>query len=111
MLTSRGAATEGWSGSRSLQGERQDDSVQPDDPMLLAGDVEVVALDLLGVLLERHDRPQRRHLPERVGSLVEAVAAPDDLTVADRRALRAVDADVGGRLRQQPHEEIDAVDL
>src|SRR3990172_8256228 len=66
--------------------EGQDDRVEADDAVLLARDVEVVALDLLGRLLERHAGLEVRHLAERVGALVEAVAARDDLAVADRRA-------------------------
>ena len=68
--------------------EGQDDGVEADDPVLFAGDVKVVPLDFLGGLLERHDRLEIRHLAERVGALVEPVAARDDLAVADRRALR-----------------------
>src|SRR5262250_652201 len=64
----------------------QDDCVEPDDAVFLAGDVEVVPLDLFRRLLEGHDRFQVRHFPESVGALVEAVAARGHLAVADRGA-------------------------
>src|SRR5207249_12141958 len=49
--------------------------------------------------------------PEGVGALVEAVAARGHLAVADRRALRAMHADVGGALCHQSHQEVDSVNL
>jgi uncharacterized protein YidB (DUF937 family) len=79
--------------------------------MLLARDVEVVPLHLLGILLERHHRADRRHVAEGVGALVEAVATAHHLTVTDRRALGAVHAHVRGWLGHQSDEEVDAVDL
>jgi len=70
-----------------------------------------MALDLLRALLERNDRLDRRHFAEGVRAFVKAVAPGDDLAVADGRALRAVDANVGGDLGHQPDQEVDAVDL
>src|SRR6185295_4864469 len=51
-------------GSGLFQREGQDDGVEPDDAMLLARDVEVVSLHLLGILLEGHHRADRRHVAE-----------------------------------------------
>src|SRR5207245_5914991 len=91
--------------------EGQDDGIQADDAVLVAGDVEVVALHLFRALFERDDRVQRGHLAKRVRPLVEAVAARDDLAVADRRPLGTVNAHVGGSLGHQLHQEVDTVDL
>src|SRR5207245_6451923 len=91
--------------------EGQDDGIQADDAVLVAGDVEVVALHLFRALFERDDRVQRGHLTKRVRPLVEAVAARDDLAVADRRPLGPVNAYVGGSLGQQLHQEVDTVDV
>src|SRR5262249_19084973 len=77
----------------------------------LEGDVEVVALDFFRGLLERHDGLELGHFAERVGALIEAVATSDHFPVPDRRALRAVHADVGRRFGPHLDEEIDAVDL
>ena len=96
---------------RLLVREGQDDRVQPDDAVLLARDVEVMALDLFGGFLERDDGAQLRHVPEGVGALVEAVAARHHLAVADRRALRTVHAHVRRPFRHEPNEEIDSVNL
>src|SRR5262249_55529979 len=54
-----------------LVGEREDDGVETDDAVLFARDVEVMALDFLGALLEGDDGLEARHVPERVGTLVE----------------------------------------
>src|SRR5262249_19665729 len=94
-----------------LQRERENDRVEPDHPMLFARDVEVVALDLFGILLEGDDGAQRRHLAKGIGALVEAVPPPDDFAVADRRALGTVHAHVGRRVGHESHEEVDAVHL
>src|SRR5262249_20671543 len=91
--------------------EGQDDGVEPDDAILFTGDVEVVSLYLFGRLFEGDDDLELGHLAERVGALVESVAARDHLAVADRRAFRAVHANVGGALAHQTHQEIDSVNL
>src|SRR5512145_1569297 len=91
--------------------ERQDHGVQANDPVLLARNVEVVALHLLRALLEGHDRLEARHLAKGVGPLVETIPAGHDLSVPDRRTLRAVDTDVRGTLGQQSNKEVDPVDL
>src|SRR4030095_1232489 len=96
---------------RLLSREGQDDGVESENPGLLAVDVEVMALDLFGGLLEGHDRLDRRHVAEGVGALVETVAAARHDTVADRGSLRAVDAHAGGRLFEELDEDVDAVDL
>src|SRR5262249_24766079 len=101
----------GHEGLRLLLRKGQDDGVEPDDAVLLELDVEVVALDLFGALLERHDGLGVGHLTEGVSALVESVAARDDLAVTDRRALRAVDANVRRRLGHHADEQIDAIDL
>src|SRR5262245_21818072 len=91
--------------------ERQDDGVEPDDAVLFEGDVEVVALDFLRALLEGDDGLELGHLAEGVGALVEPVATSDHFPVPDRRALRAIHADVGRRFGHHLDEKIDAVDL
>src|SRR5712691_7726754 len=94
-----------------LEREGQDHRVEADHAVLFAADVEVVPLDFFGVLFEGDDRAQRRHVAERVGAFVEAVAAAHHLAVADRRALRAVHADVGRGFGKESNQEIDAVNL
>src|SRR5262249_28474915 len=94
-----------------LAGESEDHRVQAQDAELLAAHVEVVALDLFGRLLEGDDRLDRRHLAERARSLVESVTAAHHDAVADGRALRAIQAHAGRRLRQELDEDVDAVDL
>src|SRR5882724_9543521 len=91
--------------------EREDDGVETDDAVFLEGDVEVVAFDFLRALLEGDDRLELGHLAEGVGALVEAVPASHHFPVPDRRALRAVHADVGRCFGHHLDEEIDAVDL
>src|SRR4030095_16650442 len=75
---------------RLFQREGQDDGVEPDHALLFPGDVEVVPFHVLGIFLERPHRANRRHVPEGVGTLVEAVATAHHLAVTDRRPLRAV---------------------
>src|SRR5262245_56841531 len=72
--------------------EREDHGVEADHAVLVSGNVEVVPLDLLGALLERHHGLDIRHLAKGVGALVEAVSPRHDFTVANRRSLRAMDA-------------------
>src|SRR3990172_4179022 len=92
-LRRRRATTRGQpEGSPLLQRERQDHGIEPDDPVLLSADVEVVSFHFLGVLLEGDDGAYRRHLAEGVGPFVEAVAATHHLAVADRRAPPALRA-------------------
>src|SRR5262249_46306702 len=76
--------------ARLLVGKGQDDGVEPENAILLTGDVKVVSLHLFGRLLEGDDDLELGHLAERVGALVESVAARDHLAVADRRAFRTV---------------------
>src|SRR6266850_1583238 len=96
---------------RLFERKREDDRVEPDHAMLFPGDVEVMPFHLFGVLLEGHHRADRRHVPEGIGPLVEAVAAAHHLAVADRRALRTMHAHVRRGLDHEPHEEVDAVHL
>jgi hypothetical protein len=79
--------------------------------MFLSSDVEVMSLDLLGILLEGNHRAEGRHFTEGIGALVEAVATAHDLAIADGGSLRAMHADIGRRLGEQADEEIDPVNL
>src|SRR3990172_8724376 len=72
------AFTGGWrlaQRGRLLVGEGQDHRVEADHPVLLPAQVEVVSLHVLGALFEGDHGLQRRHLAERVGALVDPVAA------------------------------------
>jgi len=90
--------------------EGDDDRIQGKDPVLIVVTVKIVPFDPLGGLLERDDRLERGHLPERVRAFVEAVARHHDLAVSDRGASRAVERQCIRRFPEHPDHQVDAVD-
>src|SRR5574341_164821 len=91
--------------------ERDDDRIQRQDPVLIVVAVEIMAFHSLGGLFKRDDRLSRRHLPEGVGSFIEAVAGHNHLAVSDRGAPRAVQRESVRWFTENPDQQVDAIDL
>jgi len=95
----------GARGRLLLPGKGDDHRVDGEDAVFVAVQVEIMALDPLGRLLERDHRPEGRHLAECVGALVEAVCGPAPKSSRNGNRLHSQKVQAVGNFLERVYHE------